>query len=161
MVWMCSVPSLHFICVTGSSSSLEEAGERSWGQPQGWEKKAGLQCHWKPSRFSKPGDLIPELQLLPAAPCLLLTSGLQKPDCTQPSISVPAITVTRVIRDSYHSAQNRFEAEPLSCTPPPHICWSSSWCCTGTQQLGLLESKDDSSGFRSLQRYIPQPSSFS
>lgn len=149
---------LCFICGTVSSSSLEGAGERSWGQPQGWEKKAGLECHWRASRFSKPWDLIPEPQVLPAVPCLLLILVCKNLTLTQPSIPVPAITMTRVIRDSYHSAQNRFEAEPLSCTPPPpppHICRSS----TGTQQLGLLESKDDSSGFRCLQRYIPQPSS--
>lgn len=137
---------------------MEGAGERSSEQPQGWEKKAGLECHWRASRFSKPWDLIPEPQLLPAVPCVSSSPLVCKIlTLTQPSISVPAITMTRVIRDSYRSAQNRFEAEPLSCTPPPHICRSSSWSCTGTQQLGLLESKDDSSGFRSLQRYIPQP----
>lgn len=80
-VWMCWTHSFTaFHLCHQELSYLEGAGERSWGQPQGWEKKAGLECHWRASRFSKPRDLIPEPQLLPAVSCLLLTSGLQNPD---------------------------------------------------------------------------------
>lgn len=53
-------------------------------------------------------------------PCLLLLiPGCAKIRPRSAHISVPAITMTTAIRDSYHSARHRFEAEPLSRSPPP------------------------------------------
>lgn len=78
------IPSLCFICVTGSSSSLEGAGERSWGQVQGWGKKSWFRVSLESKQELK--DLGPHSRATIApcyclpVPCLLLTSGLQKPD---------------------------------------------------------------------------------
>lgn len=151
-------PFLHCISPMSPGAPLV----RSWGRRRGSPKAGKGRESWfwlsleRASRCSKCWDVIPEPPLPPCcASCPPHLWSCTNLSLTQPSISVPAITMTRVIRDSYHSAQNRFEAEPLPCTPPPRSCWSSSRRCRGTQQQGLLESKDDSLGFRSLQRYVP------
>lgn len=122
---------------------------RSWRKKLGAAPRLGKESWFRVSLESKQVLKAPEPHSRATiVPCCTLSPP--HPWSAKTSISVPAITMTRVIRDSYCSAQNRFEAEPLPCTPPPHICRSSSRHCTGTQQLGLQDSKDDRSGFRSL-----------
>lgn len=75
-------PFLHCVSSVTGSSLWKKLEKKAGGSPKAGKKKkkikkqAGLECHWRASRFSKPWDLIPEPQLLPAVPSLLLTSGL-------------------------------------------------------------------------------------
>lgn len=75
-------------------------------------------------------------------PCLLPTPGCAEILPRSAHISVPAITMTTAIRDSYHSARHRFEAEPLSRSPPPPRG------CGHARQL--LESQAKGGRFRSV-----------